>query len=718
MRYLAKAIIVIAMCLSISLMVSAFAEEAVWENENYTMTLDKEKLLFSIARKNDEYELFSAVENVDSTVNSQWANFLRSSISIEYAEADASTVTRTDLFSANAKWTVEENENGFSARVDFCDCAIEMTFSVVLEQDGFSIEAPLAEVREYGDNLLCSVYLIPAFGATYMDSVNGYLFIPEGSGAIINYSDGNITANTPYSKQIYGENIGVKQSYGESGEDESSQVAVNIYPQTKEEQTVLAPIYGFVHSDEEVAALCVLGEGADNAHVTAYAAGIVTPYNYAYSCFVTRDKYFKLNSSTRGNMGFEKDLQERNLQLHVLLLEGETADYSGMAQRYRRYLLEEEGMVEKQKEAPEIRLDILGAETKRGALWNSTIAVTTLDQTEAIVDAAMEAGISNLLVNYQGWQKGGMTAGYGAKPTALESSLGSTDELYALAERLNGNGGKLKLHENLLYAYTGRGYARNVLARKLNLQEISIATNQRAFESLGVLTPATSVSYAQAMTDAFKQMGFTLDDITNHVFSYSSANQVSTRKDTIAQYQALFSAMQDVAMVSPIAEYWAYADAFMDMPIETESYTIISEAVPFLPMVLDGLVTKYSITLNSYDDIDYLVLKNIENATNPSWVITASDGSVLKNTNQASLYSTNWDYYFPKMKYVFEQLQEVYEATAGSKLTHHRLLSENLVELTYENGTIVYLNYSTKAALAEDCSIEPMSWKVKEGSVQ
>ena len=67
-------------------------------------------------------------------------------------------------------------------------------------------------VESFTDTRVCGVYLLPCFGATELDEKAGYMLVPEAAGALINFSNGEGVGTTPFSKRIYGTNIGVDQS--------------------------------------------------------------------------------------------------------------------------------------------------------------------------------------------------------------------------------------------------------------------------------------------------------------------------------------------------------------------------------------------------------------------------------------------------------------------------------------------------------------------------
>ncbi len=697
----------------------AMAED-VWVNDSIELHLDHKTLIFTLVSKKSGASVDSAVKHPDKSLNAQWKDFLCSSVAIEYAPEDATSTTRVGLLNSEATWLVTHHPDGFDARVSFTSCHINLTLQVRLTDDGIRMVVPFDSIDEAGSERLCSVYIAPAMGATLRDEHQGYLFIPEAAGAILYYTDAGATSISPYSKPVYGRNPGVGNSSTTASSDTATAAGAMtskaVYPRVKEEEKILAPVYGFTRTDEQLAALFILESGQDNAAIFAYPSGVITDYNFNGALFVMRDRYFRLNSSTRGAMTFEEQLQARDLAVRVCLLEKDAANYSGMALRYGQYLREEMHLSGVKKTGA-IRLDVLAAETEKGVFFDNTVPVTTADETSVILETFIKAGIAQMDVYYTGWQKGGKTAGYGRVPTAMDSSLG---DFKALADAKTG-AVSISLAQDLLWAYQGRAYARDTLARQINRQSMQVLSGHRAYPQMSILSPLILEQYADAlMQSAGEMFELYITGIGNTLFSHAvSSTERYSRLDTLERYAALLDKLTQnhrLALEQPFACYLPYTDAYLDMPMETTNYTIIDAAVPFLPMALDGLVECWSEALNFSADPAYTQLKLIEYGLNPTWILTKQASHVLQDTNSDDVYAAQWDQMLPRILKQYNELAPVWKLRLEANVCRHEFLTEDVVQLTYTNGVSILINYGKRDWYSADgTKVEARSWCIQGG---
>ncbi len=667
-----------------------------WENDDFLMTLDRDKLVFEIASKENGASFLSALKETDSSLNAQWRDFLSSSISIEYAEETANTPTRAGLLSGGVTWEIGEEATGFYADVRFTEQQIALRLVVSLTEDGVRMTVPAERIEESGELMLCGVYIAPAFGATLRGEKEGYMLLPEAAGAVVEYAEGRANASAPYMKSIYGDNAGVQEQTADRRD----------YPAPRAEQKIYAPLYGMARTEDRLAALCLIEGGQDNAQIMCYAAGIVTPYHFIGARMILRDRYFKLNSSSRGAMVNEKEMQARDLSVRVCLLTGDAADYNGMAARYRRYLIEERGLTPVQKRFS-VRLDFLAAETERGVVSDGTVVAATVADMETVLSAFAGRGVTAVDAVYTGWQPGGKTAGYGLMTGAIDGRLGDAQALYALAEAVSSRGGTLSIAQDLLYAWQGRGYARDALARKINRQALQLYTNRRAYAAYSVLSPLYALDVARVTAKlAAGALGVAVTGAPSAAFSYAvSGDESYTRRDTLAQYGdvfALLSRDQALMLSEPFAEYWAYADAFLDLPLGAGDYSLVTYDVPFLTMALDGLIPVYGETLNFSADPDESLLKMIEYGVKPSYLLTMASSSVLRRTNSENVFTSQWEDLLPEIVSLYETLGALWQKIDGGVMIAHERLADGLVRLTYDNGIAVYVNEGRTDVLSPD----------------
>ena len=102
-----------------------------------------------------------------------------------------------------------------------------------------------------------------------------------------------------------------------------------------------------------------------------------------------------------------------DFKVDYYVLNGKDADYVGMANTYRDYLLEKELLVKNELSAPVLNVDVYGAIDVKANLLGFTYrklqSLTTYDQAIEMADSLKKEGINNIGIRYKGWANNGIT---------------------------------------------------------------------------------------------------------------------------------------------------------------------------------------------------------------------------------------------------------------------------------------------------------------------
>ena len=167
-------------------------------------------------------------------------------------------------------------------------------------------------------------------------------------------------------------------------------------------------------------------------------------------------------------------------------------------------------------------------------------------------------------------------------------------------------------------------------------------------------------------------------------------------------------------MEQPFAYLWKYTDAFLDMPLYTSNYMYEDESIPFMSIVLKGVMPMYSEYVNFEANKQEFFLKMVETGTFPSFYITKESSSDLVNTNSSDIYSSQYDVYRDTMIAYARELAEINAKVEGAYIVGHEIRENNVTVVTYGNGVKIYLNYGSSAVQTDGYTIEGMSIKVVE----
>ena len=713
-----KLLILLALLL---LPVFALADTHTVENDLLILAIDSQTLDLTVTDKATGQVLASSVDATGTGANKNWTAFLGSTLVLEVSEGTAVNTKQHTLANSPVEITFTPVENGADAIADFTAIGQRITLRIRLEGDSVAITLPADGVEEYPvskglnkegveeflSTRLCSVYLMPCFGATYLDDKAGYMLVPEAAGALIDFSDGKGAGSTPYSKRIYGENIGV---------DKSVLTELN-----RPAEQITLPVYGMAYTDDQLGFLAVVEAGSEAAEIMAYPAGVITKFNWAAARFNVREQYIAQTTRTLGLSSRESKPYLRDMTVRFYILTGEDASYTGMALRYRA-ALEAQGALAQADTTYRPRIDFLGAESAQFLLWNSVEKMTTVAQMREILAAFAENGLDAPLVIYRGWQPGGLTWALGSGSVRLEGKLGSERDLIDLAQEIRETGGRFLLEIDPVQANPDRMYNMRVdVVRTIGQTVAQKQTGKDLYPTLYYLTPSRSAEILAAAEKRWGQHvdGLALTTLPNTLYSYYSRGSNHSRGETMADYRkAMENAGMTLALDNPLAGYFAQTDVYLDMPLDTTSYSFLSAEVPFLPLVISGRIPYYSTWLNFESNTRKALLKLVEYGAYPSWLVTAEDVQPLIHTNSSDVFTAQWNVLLPAMAQTDAELQALHEAIAGSAMARHERPAQDVARVTYENGVTVYVNYRRTDCTVDGVTIPALGYVVEGGEAK
>ena len=713
-----KLLILLALLL---LPVIALADTHTVENDNLLLTIDDATLYMTVTDKASGKSFASSIEPASGKL-SGWKAFVASPLALDVVDGQSVITKQQALMGNQVAIDLTMLDNGADAVVDFTALGVKVKLQIRLEDDSIAITLPKDGLEEYPvskgidkktgletftDTRVCGVYLLPCFGATKLDEKAGYMLVPEAAGALIEFSNGEGVGTTPFSKRVYGTNIGV---------DKSVMTELN-----RPAEQITLPVYGMAYTDDQLGYLAVVENGSEAAEIMAYPGGVITDYNWAAAHFTLREQYIAQTTRTLGLNSRESKPYMRDMTVRFYILSGENASYTGMAQRYRK-VLQESGGLNTADTTYRPRLDFLGAESVEFLLWNSVEPMTSVEQMDEILMACDESGIADPLVIYRGWQPGGLTWSLGSGSVKLEGKLGREDDLIDLAQKIRENGGKFMLEIDPVQANPDRMYNMRVdVVRTLGQTIAEHQTGKELYPKLYYLTPGRSAEILKAMADKWGKHvdGLALVKLPNTLYSYYSRGGNHSRGETLAAYQdTLASLNAPLALENPLSGYLGQTDVLLDLPLDTTSYSFLSAEVPFLPMVLSGNIPYYATWLNFESNQQKALLKLVEYGAYPSWLLTGEDVQPLIHTNSSDVFSAKWDVLLSTMTEINGKLAALHEAIGGSAMAKHELLDTDVVKVTYENGTAVYINYRKADVNADGITVPALGYLVKGGDAQ
>lgn len=553
--------------------------------------------------------------------------------------------------------------------------------------------------------------MYPFLGNTHLGDRSGYMFIPDGNGALIYLEDNEGRFSSNYSQYIYGMNTGLDEAYTLS-------LLWDYYQSVNEAEKIMAPVFGMVHTDTDMGFLGIIESGDYSAKLEAYPNGAYTDYNWICPKFIYRQIYTQPTGNKEGSVVTRQ--AERNkfdIKINYRFLSGENANYTGLAVKYREYLLDNREIVPKEEEF-KIRLDFLGTDKENWLIFKRNVVMTTVEDIRNIYSDLEKEGVTDILSVYKGWQKDGINALPITKYKA-DSDLGGTKALTNLIKDSKEAGIDFYLAQDGLRVNPALNNANFNIMKQITKRVYEESTYKDVFEKMRYLTPMRSGYNLESSAKSFSKQGIdqiSLSGISNILFTFSSKGKVYTRSNTADIYEAVIADLNkdfNYIMEKPIAYLWKYTDAITDMPLTSSNYIFTDEEVPFLSIALKGILPMYAEYTNFEANKQESFLRLVEMGVSPSFYITYEDPAKLLYTNSSDIYSSKYSVYKESIIDYYNALKAVNEKTKGSVIIGHSQYENGLTVVTYENGVRVYVNYNTTTTIrADGLELEPMSYKV------
>ncbi|NLF63537.1 MAG: hypothetical protein GX579_02930 [Chloroflexi bacterium] len=684
--------------------IPAESYELVGENEKFQLYASQETLAFKVVDKRNGYIWHSNLDEVteEDNLNRTWTAFAQSGISINYLDQSADN-ERNSITAAEHTLEFEPIEQGFQASVTFTDPSITVGVVVQLEADGVRVEVPFDRLREADPEYkLGMLHLYPFFGATRADTVRGYMFIPDGSGTLI-----NLAATTKARNMFYGRYYGA--DLGMIG-------TLPYDPLLKRPYQLSIPVTGMVHGEKEHAFIAVVEKGASYAEVQGHPAGVTTQFNFIYNAFIYNQSYFQAtNRAGAGVTVLQPTTNAFDVVVHYRLLTGDESDYVGMARSYQAYLLDK-GMLDRRVDESDdigIRLEFLGAEKERILFWYRSIPMTTLEQMGAIL---RDLEIANPDVVYYGWQPRGASTSF-PRTLKLDRSLGNTAGLRSLIEEIEAAGGRFHLYLDPQAALLDEGgySARRDLA--MAITNVNLMGYNRDKVNYYLNMEALSDYYSGLSEDIFAETeaGLALDGIGSTLYSDFRSGRRLNREGAIAGYQSLMEdAGGHLAFYQPNDYMYGYMDAYYDIPVSNSGYIYTTEVVPFLQIVLAGYVPYYGPAMNFSSSLRADLLRHADFGVYLSYFLTQEPTANILGTRSEWIYTSSYAQWGDEIEQTYEWLNNLLAPVKGEPIVARERVARGVFATTYANGRQIVVNYNSSPYYSGDLAVEAQDAIIRE----
>jgi hypothetical protein len=677
------------------------------ENESLALYVNEENLAIKVQNKKTKYVWNSGLDQPDQyRLNKTWEQMAQSAITVDYM--DRRGKVRTESITTNdSRPRVKMTDNGFTASLYLNQSKLEFEVKVELDGSDVVVSIPEEEIKESKYTKIISMRVYPFLGAVNENDINGYMFIPDGSGALIRYEKSSNKADAPFTGTIYGADEAFKKT--ETKKDTKVTPA----------EPIKMPVFGAVHGVKQNAFLAVIEEGYTHGDILAYPAGVSTDFNWIASEFHYRKEYYQPTSKNmKGLTLYQKSRNPFGVKLRYKFLQEDEADYVGMAKAYQNHLTDTK-QLEKKEDKTGVRLEFLGGEVKEGLLWDSVLPMTKITSIPKMTDE-LKQEVENMFVVYKGWSKGGLT---GTLPNKFpfENNLGNEDEVKDTIKALQKDNIPTYFYTDYTKAYDGAsGYSGSKdVAKKISSETISHSEDKK---TVFYLSPEKALKAAKDESDEYKELGISnvaVDTSGYTLFSDFSTKKSSERSQTIKTYQKLFGTLKkqvgNVALYEPNMYLWSETDRYLDVPMNSSNYVFETDTVPFMQIVLKGYMPYYAPYSNFNSDTEDQMLRTIEYGAYPSFLLTEEPSHLLAKTASKHIYTSEYSIWKDKIIDQYKQVEKSLGQVEGEEIVSRTVPQTGVVEVAYSNGKIIIVNYTNVPYKKNGINVKAKGFAVTEG---
>lgn len=605
--------------------------------------------------------------------------------------------TKLEEYFAAAGYTAEEHEENKKLDLSTSSCddpVFNVNVYYRLEGKDLVVEVPLSELEYRDDYPIVALDILPYFGAGGTED-EGFMLVPEGGGAIINFNNGKVTQNYYYAN-LYGWNMATHRT--------------EIVQETRTHFNV----FGISKADDSF--ICIMEDGNAYGTVVADISGKVNSYNSANAQYkIAHRAQYDIGDRFTGNMFvYQDELPDENLVNRYRFVD--SGSYVDMAKTYGEYLVEkypDEFTMNDDTEAP-LAVEIVGAVDKvtqvMGVPASRPLKLTSYKEADEIVTALKGSGINNMHVKLSGWANGGIRQEL-MTDVKLISALGKGKDLKNFVSNANANGIPVYLDGVTDYAYhsdffdgfmVSRDAARYVTDEEVELYPFSKVTygQRESEEPYYLLKPSVIQKVVDELSDTAKKYSANVSfrDIGRDLSSAYNEEEITSRQATllkqIEQVKAIKAEGMGV-MINTGNEFLApYVDIVTGNDLKGTEYTIIDSFVPFYQLAVHGYLNYTGEALNLTQNMQNELLNSVEYGAGLYFTVMKESSFALQKTLYSEYFGASYDAWKDEIVEIYTRYNNELGHTYNQKMVNHEYVGSNVACTTYEDGTKVYVNYT------------------------
>lgn len=538
----------------------------------------------------------------------------------------------------------------------------------------------------------------------------GYFFIPDGSGSIMEFYNGSLLALQTLNVPLYGLNYALTQT-----------------EQIYDTPTAVFPVFGVKNGSHGYLAVIEEGDAVAGINVRTgtdtLSAGIWPEFRLAD----TQQVYEKSlqNNSGQASSGYtmqQPTPYQGEIRVRYHFLGSGEADYSGMARYYQSRLFA--------GETPEVSGDyplytelVAGVDyavTRMGFTTRETASLTTFRQAGDIALELQGMGVQRQNVILSGFFKSGWKGGYFDK-LEISKKSGGRQDFQQLGERLAQNhiGFYPELDPQYVYASAAGSVKKERVARTLVQQlaqkyryQYSTYQIDREREAAYAYTPAAAALNLQkgfARMQELQQGGLSLRYLAKDLTADYKKGSVTDRQAALHMLTDACSegVENGFSLLSRggNAPFLKSLRHVLELPLYSSGSNLCSESVPFTAMVLSGYRDYAYRPVNLSGMEKAQLLKLMESNAGMYCLLSGTQDENLKDSDYHDWYHIYYGDQKESLAEAYQTLSGAMDGLYGQRIVRHERLARNVYKTTYENGRTMTVNYNLYPVTADGAEI-------------
>ena len=569
--------------------------------------------------------------------------------------------------------------------------------SIIYKLDGNSlnVRVPFNEIAYRLKYPITQLSVLPYFGAAGPQD-EGYMLIPEGGGSIINFNNGKTKQNGYYA-DCYGWDYAMERKA--------------VITETR----ATFPVFGIAYSDSSV--LSLINKGAEYAGITAEIAGKLGSYNYVRADYkmLHREQYEVTARSQSAQYVYESQLpQEEYIDQSFIFVD--SGSYVDMAKTYRNKLFA--GAKKLNNTSVPVAVEIVGAIEKKQQIAGMPkvrpFKLTSYKEAGKIMNDIDALGIKDVNYKLTGFINGGIRQKLMNKVSFIKV-LGGKSDFKKMLKSVDSNSGKIYLDGAVQTAYRSnlfngffsyRDSARFVSDELCQLSEYTPIwygkdPDRDKYYLLNKKLRNKGAKVFIKKAGKMKLDGISFRDNGNLLSSDFNDRSFLTRaEEAVSQIEKMDEAAEKglSVMINGGNDYAVTKASFVtNMSLHGNQYAIIDATVPFYQIALHGYVNYAASPINLAYEKDQIILESAEAGAGLQFSFINASERELQETNYTEYYASTFDGWKDKLSEVYTEYNSKLAPVMNSLIKDHQYVADNITKTTFENGYVVYVNFSYKS---------------------